>query len=87
VISWFQDLLSNSNSCRYSLDYGVKPLKLGEYDVRVNLWDMAGSPEYLEVRNEFYKDAQGVVLAFDVGDRGSFERLGGAEYKWNPADP
>lgn len=26
--------------------------------VRVNLWDLAGSPDYLEVRNEFYKDAQ-----------------------------
>lgn len=40
------------------VDYGVKPLSLGEFDVKVNLWDMAGAPEYLEVRNEFYKDAQ-----------------------------
>lgn len=30
------------------VDYGVKPLKLGDYDVKINLWDMAGSPEYLE---------------------------------------
>jgi len=37
--------------------------------VRVNLWDMAGSPEYLEVRNEFYKDAQGAVLVYDVCGR------------------
>lgn len=29
------------------------------------------------MRNEFYKDAQGAILAFDVGDRESFERLGG----------
>lgn len=26
--------------------------------VRVNLWDLAGSPDYSEVRNEFYKEAQ-----------------------------
>eukprot|EP00955_Chlamydomonas_euryale_P019966 213022-Chlamydomonas_euryale.AAC.3 len=26
--------------------------------VRVNLWDLAGAADYLEVRNEFYKDAQ-----------------------------
>ena len=58
------------------VDYGVKPLKLGDYDVKVNLWDMAGSPEYLEVRNEFYKDAQGAVLVYDVSNRDSFERLG-----------
>ena len=40
----------------------MKPIKLAEFEVRVNLWDMAGSPEYLEVRNEFYKDAQGRAL-------------------------
>lgn len=30
--------------------------------VRVNLWDLAGSPDYLEVRNEFYKDSQAALL-------------------------
>ena len=28
--------------------------------VKVNFWDLAGGREYFEVRNEFYKDAQGV---------------------------
>jgi GTPase SAR1 family protein len=30
--------------------------------VRVNLWDLAGSPDYIDVRNEFYKDSQAAVL-------------------------
>lgn len=30
--------------------------------VRVNLWDLAGSPDYLDVRNEFYKDSQAALL-------------------------
>jgi GTPase SAR1 family protein len=30
--------------------------------VRVNLWDLAGSPDYVEVRNEFYKDSQAAIL-------------------------
>jgi GTPase SAR1 family protein len=28
--------------------------------VKVNFWDLAGGQEYFEVRNEFYRDAQGV---------------------------
>lgn len=59
------------------VDYGVKPVKLGDYEVRINLWDLAGSPDYYEVRNEFYKDAQGCVLAYDVTNRASFESLEG----------
>mmetsp|Transcript_25971 Transcript_25971/g.76968 ORF Transcript_25971/g.76968 Transcript_25971/m.76968 type:complete len:206 (-) Transcript_25971:497-1114(-) len=58
------------------VDYGVKPVKMGEYEVRVNLWDLAGAADYLEVRNEFYKDAQGCVLVYDVTNRASFEALG-----------
>jgi DnaJ homolog subfamily C member 27 len=34
---------------------------------QVNFWDLSGHPEFLEVRNEFYKDTQGAILAFDVG--------------------
>ncbi len=30
------------------------------FQVKVNFWDLAGGQEYFEVRNEFYKDAQGV---------------------------
>ncbi|GBF91615.1 hypothetical protein Rsub_04355 [Raphidocelis subcapitata] len=52
------------------VDFGVKP-------VRVNLWDMAGAPEYFEVRNEFYRDTQGALLVFDATSRQSFESLAG----------
>lgn len=44
--------------------------------VRVNLWDLAGPSEYLEVRNEFYKDSQAALLVYDVTNRQSFEALG-----------
>lgn len=48
------------------VDYGVKGIVLAGEEVKVNFWDLAGSKEYLEVRNEFYKDTQGCLL---VGDR------------------
>lgn len=41
----------------------------------MNLWDLAGSPDYLEVRNEFYKDSQAALLVYDVTNRPSFEAL------------
>ena len=36
---------------------------------------MSGSPEFFEVRNEFYKDASGALLVYDVSNRSSFENL------------
>jgi DnaJ family protein C protein 27 len=55
------------------IDYGVKPVNVDGIDVRVNFWDLSGHPEFFEVRNEFYKDAQGIVLAYDVTNPGTFE--------------
>ncbi|XP_042658895.1 dnaJ homolog subfamily C member 27 isoform X2 [Tyto alba] len=36
---------------------------------------MAGHPFFYEVRNEFYKDTQGVILVYDVGQKESFDAL------------
>jgi DnaJ family protein C protein 27 len=57
------------------VDYGVKPVKIEGLDVRVNFWDLSGHPEFLDIRNEFYKDAQAIILVYDVSSRDTFENL------------
>lgn len=57
------------------IDYGVKKVNLDSTEVRVNFWDLSGHPEFFEVRNEFYKDAQGVILVYDVCSKKSFDAL------------
>ncbi|KAH9586243.1 Small GTPase [Trypanosoma melophagium] len=51
--------------------------KGGKIPVRVNFWDMAGAEEYVEIRNEFYAAAEGVLLVYDVTDMTSFNALEG----------
>jgi len=50
------------------VDYGVKPIVSGGKEVKVNFWDLAGGEEYADIRNEFYKDAQGVRHGAKVGE-------------------
>mmetsp|Transcript_23510 Transcript_23510/g.76618 ORF Transcript_23510/g.76618 Transcript_23510/m.76618 type:complete len:212 (-) Transcript_23510:268-903(-) len=59
------------------VDYGVKSVVVSNQQVKANFWDLAGGPEYFDVRNEFYRDAQGAILVFDVSNRASFEALEG----------
>ena len=40
-----------------------------------NIFDLAGEQSYLEVRNEFYKESQAVVIMFDVTRKGTFDAL------------
>lgn len=41
-------------------------MRFGDYEVRVNIFDLSGAMDYLEVRNEFYKDAQARADRFCV---------------------
>ena len=36
----------------------VQPIKMDGTKLKLNFWDLSGDDAYLEVRNEFYKDAQ-----------------------------
>ncbi|CAE7876452.1 rab1B, partial [Symbiodinium microadriaticum] len=56
-------------------DFKVKMLKHAGKDFRVNIWDASGDLKFIDVRNEFYKEAQGVVLVFDVTSKRSFQNL------------
>ncbi len=57
------------------IDYGVKPVSVEGDTVRVNFFDMAGGDEYEEIRTEFYRDAQGAMLVFDVASKDSLDAL------------
>lgn len=58
------------------VDYGVKKVTIAGRKVAVNFFDLSGSPDYDDIRNPFYADAQVVLLVFDLDNRESFNNLG-----------
>lgn len=71
VRQWVNNEFSNRTESTIGIDYVFKEMK----NSVVNLWDMSGHPDFLEVRNEFYKDASAVLFVFDVTNRLSFDSL------------
>jgi len=57
------------------VDYGVKPVQILGHNVKANFFDTSGGDEYKEIRVEFYENASGVVLVYDVTSRRTFEDL------------
>lgn len=65
------------------VDYGVKEVVLpasatrsAAETVALDFWDLSGHPDFYEVRNEFYRQAQAVLLVYDVQSRRSFDACG-----------
>ena len=57
------------------IDFGVTKVNAMNLDIKVNIFDTSGNQIFYEVRNEFYKDTQGVLLVFDLSNKGSFDSL------------
>jgi small GTP-binding protein len=58
------------------IDFKVKiiPLYSEEY-VKLSIWDTAGSEKYRSIANNYFKNAHGILLCFDISNRQSFEEL------------
>ncbi|XP_076068109.1 dnaJ homolog subfamily C member 27-like [Oratosquilla oratoria] len=67
------------------IDYGSTTVDVDGRKISVHFFDTSGSPLFEEVRTEFYKDMQGILLTYDVTDRASFIALDGwmAELRHN----
>lgn len=57
------------------VDYGVKKMNIQGIKVAVNFFDLSGQRDYEEIRKEFFKDSQGVVLTFEINDKTTFANL------------
>lgn len=58
------------------VDYGVKVVaNVHNHACKVNFFDLSGQPEFSEIRTEFYKDAQGVLVCYDSTDAHTFRNL------------
>ena len=59
------------------IDYGATKIYVDKCEVSVHIFDTSGSALFSDVRNEFYYDAHGILLVFDVTRRETFENLTG----------
>lgn len=53
----------------------MKKLKIKGQTVAINFFDMSGNEDYKLIRMEFYADATGVLMVFDLDNRDSFNSL------------
>ncbi|XP_063603861.1 dnaJ homolog subfamily C member 27-like [Penaeus indicus] len=71
------------------IDYGSTTVDVDGRKISVHFFDTSGSPLFEEVRTEFYRDMQGILLTYDVTDRSSFIALDAwmAELRHNLGGP
>ncbi len=56
-------------------DFAAKRIKVNNYDILANIWDLAGQNKFKLIRENYYKGASGGLLVFDITRRETFENI------------
>ena len=64
------------NKCTICADFKTKLIKIDESTIaKVTIWDTAGQEKYKAITRNYYKDAHGIILIYDVTNKSSFKNL------------
>jgi small GTP-binding protein len=55
------------------VDFAQKTVTYNGDDVRLVIWDIAGQPQFQSLRKRYYEGCSGLILAYSVVDRESFD--------------
>mmetsp|Transcript_22746 Transcript_22746/g.31707 ORF Transcript_22746/g.31707 Transcript_22746/m.31707 type:complete len:202 (+) Transcript_22746:156-761(+) len=66
----FEDL-----SPTIGVDFKLKFLTVGDKKLKLTIWDTAGQERFRTLTSSYYRGAQGIILAYDVTRRDTFENL------------
>ena len=57
------------------VDLKAKCVKVDNYEVKLRLYDTASQERFHSITSKFYKDADGIILCYDITNRESFDRI------------
>ena len=57
------------------VDFKIRSVKMGDQTIKLNIWDTAGQERFKTITSTYYKGAHGIILAYDITDRESFNNV------------
>ena len=62
--------------CTINADFKIKSISISsEIGAELTIWDTCGQERFRSMTRQYFKDAHGIVLVYDVGDMNSFNNL------------
>ena len=76
LLKFVDDSFDPDITATIGVDYRMKVIDADGTYMKLALWDTAGQERFHTLRTGYYRDAQGIVLVYDVTQRKSFDKLG-----------
>lgn len=64
------------HKCTIKCDFQVKVVNVNNTtQAKLSIWDTCGDEKYRAITRQYYKDAHGVLLVYDISDRNTFDNI------------
>jgi len=70
-----ENKFSKNHLATVGIDYFTKDEHINEKKIRIKIWDTAGQERYKSLTYAFSRNANGIILVFDVSKKETFENL------------
>ena len=69
------DTFSTTLRSTIGADFGSKVVNLEGKSINLNIWDTAGQEAFRAITNQYYRQAVGTLIVFDVTDKKTFDNI------------
>eukprot|EP01016_Furgasonia_blochmanni_P012680 TRINITY_DN1633_c0_g2_i1.p3 TRINITY_DN1633_c0_g2~~TRINITY_DN1633_c0_g2_i1.p3 ORF type:complete len:215 (+),score=25.89 TRINITY_DN1633_c0_g2_i1:837-1481(+) len=75
LTNFTENVFASHTAPTLGIDYKIKKVTIDGTEIKLQLWDTAGQERFRAITQNFYKNAMGVVLVFDLTDERTFQNL------------
>lgn len=75
LLRYANDSFSPTFITTIGIDFKIKTIELDGKVIKLQIWDTAGQERFRTITTSYFRGAQGILLVYDVTDRGSFENI------------
>ena len=56
-------------------DHNEQVIYIDKYEIKMDIWDTLGQERYRSINKSFYKNADGIIFAYNIADYSSFDHI------------
>lgn len=75
LLRYANDSFSPTFITTIGIDFKIRNIELDGKRIKLQIWDTAGQERFRTITTSYFRGAQGILLVYDVTDRGSFNSI------------
>ncbi|CAJ1394935.1 unnamed protein product [Effrenium voratum] len=75
MLRFADDTYNDDYMCTIGVDFRIRTMLIDGKTVKAQIWDTAGQERFRTIAASYYRNAHGIIVAFDLTDRESFRNV------------